>query len=170
MKKIIIILALSFLTIESHAINPKLIINTGLGDVNKPVNSTNYVTTKKIDLGISNEVYKNKTDSIVIATLYSVDIYNNKKVIEDIKWLVSLKKTFKPKHAVFIGGNLSIPLYVDIDNVKPKTPGYGIHMGYNFKSNNKINYKLLLQLHQYKTNYKKNLVNQSITAGITYSI
>ena len=138
--------------------------------VNKPVNSTNYITTKKIALGISNDVYKNGNDTVVIDTLYSVDIYNNKKVIEDIKLLVSLKKTFKPKHAIFIGGNLSIPLCINIDNVDIKSPGYGIHMGYNYKGNNKINYKLMLQLHQYKTNYKKNLINQSVTAGLTYSI
>jgi hypothetical protein len=170
MKKIIIILALSFLTLENHASNPNLIINTGLGEINKPVNSTKYVTTKKLDIGISKEVYKNKTDSIVIDTVYSVDFYGNKKMIEDIKWLVSLKKTFKPNHAVFIGGNLSIPLYVDIENLEVKTPGYGIHMGYSFKASNKIAYKLMLQLHQYKTNFTKNLINQSISAGIEYSI
>jgi hypothetical protein len=155
---------------KSEASSPKFIVNTGLGEINTSITKTEYVTSKKIEFGILNEVYNKGDESIVIGTLYSIDIYGNKKLIEAIKWSVNLKKTFKPKHAVFIGGTLSVPIYVNINKIALRTPGYGVQMGYEFKTNKKIGYRLKFQLQKYKINGAKSLINQSLTAGITYSI
>jgi hypothetical protein len=167
MRKIVVILFLSLFCLQSQAKKPEFVLNTGISNINKAINN---ITTKKINIGITNEIYNNTKESIDISTIYSIDVYNNNKIMEDIKWLASIKKTIIPNHTVFFGGNISLPLYVNIDGISITKHGYGIHLGYIFNSSPTLKYKLMYQSHQYKTNRPERLIMRSITAGIVYSI